>query len=311
MEKIIAPVPRENLKTELNSEVFIRKTNNASNEIYIIDQTTAPETLKEVGRLRELTFRSAGGGTGKAMDIDHYDIMERPFKQLIVWNPRDEEIVGGYRYILCRDLEKKDGQFQSPTSRLFRISETFQEEYMPVTIELGRSFVQPEYQPLRNMRKGMYALDNLWDGLGALVIDHPDIRYFFGKITMYPHFDTLARDLILYFLDKHFPDADELVKPFDPLLPDSPVRQLETILTADNYEEDYKLLVQAVRSRNEAVPPLVNAYMGLSSTMRVFGTSVNPHFGDVEETGIMVTIADIYEHKKKRHLASYINPDRA
>lgn len=305
MDNLIPPVPVARLKAELNADTFVRTTNNGNNEIYSIDHRSGPETLNEIGRLREVTFRAAGGGTGKPADIDHYDTMDKPFQQLIVWNPREEEIVGGYRYILCRDLEQKEGAFISPTSKLFRISDKFQKEYMPYTIELGRSFVQPNYQPLKNIRKGMYSLDNLWDGLGALVVDHPDIKYFFGKITMYPHFDSYARDLILYFMRKYFPDPDELVRPYAPLKQDYPDHELEQVFVAGNYEQDYKLLVQAVRAKNEAVPPLVNAYMGLSATMRTFGTSLNAHFGDVEETGILVTIADIFDNKKERHLSTY------
>jgi hypothetical protein len=305
MQDLIPPIDRGILRSELSPERFVRPTNNGNNEIYIVDAATAPHVMQEIGRLRELSFREAGGGTGKAADIDRYDTMEKPFQQLIVWHPEDQQIVGGYRYILCRDLDIVDGAPQSPTSRLFRLSPRFISEYMPFTIELGRSFVQPAYQPTVNMRKGMYSLDNLWDGLGALVVRNPDIRYFFGKITMYPHFNTRARDLIQYFLRKYFPDPDMLVEPYAPMQLDTPLQELEACFTGGAYDPDYKQLVQQVRSLGEGIPPLVNAYMNLSSTMRTFGTAINEVFGDVEETGIMVTIADIYDAKKDRHVNTY------
>lgn len=303
---MIPPIPREKLREELTPDTFVRTTNNGSNEIHILDHYTAPSVLQEIGRLRELSFRLAGGGTGKEVDLDAYDLMEVPFKQLIVWSPREQEIIGGYRFILCSDLENRNGEIQSPTGRLFRISSDFVRDIMPVTIELGRSFVQPAYQPQQNLRGGMYSLDNLWDGLGSLVVDFPHIQYFFGKITMYPHFNPRARDLILHFLGKHFPSPEGWVVPYEPLVPATSREALDALLPFEDYEQDYKHLIKSVRALGEAIPPLFNAYMNLSASMRVFGTSINTHFGDVEETGILLTIPDIYPQKMERHISTYL-----
>jgi hypothetical protein len=261
--------------------------------------------MRETGRLREITFREAGGGTGLDCDVDIYDTSAQPFMQLIVWNPEEQEIVGGYRFALGKNMIGEDGMPMSPTGALFRFSQKYIEEYLPVSIELGRSFVQPAYQPTVNLRKGMYSLDNLWDGLGAMIIDNPDVKYFFGKVTMYPQYNRLARDLVLFFLQKHFPDKEGLLTPIVPLKIATDRDELKSILNNQNYEDDYKVLVHKVRQLNETVPPLVNAYMNLSATMRTFGTSLNPEFGEVEETGILVTIKDIYDFKKDRHLATY------
>lgn len=306
MEPIIRAVDRVLLEKELNDNTFIRDTNNGNNQIFVFSHSEAPHLMREVGRLRELSFRDAGGGTGKSMDIDAFDTAEIPFKQLIVWDPREKEIVGGYRFLLGRDVSCDEcGNPQTPTSRLFKFSEMFIKEFWPTTIELGRSFVQPMYQPLVNIRRGMYSLDNLWDGLGAITVDHPDMEYFFGKITMYPEFDTYARDLILFFMHKYFPDPDELVRPVNPVLPETREKVLKSIFLGDNYDEDYKILVQKVRSLKMNIPPLVNAYMNLSGTMRTFGTSINKGFGDVEETAIIIKISDIYLQKKDRHISTY------
>jgi len=309
METIIPQVNKELLTQELTKDKLLRKTNNGNNEIYIITNNDSPHVMREIGRLREITFRDAKGGTGKSIDIDDYDLGDNAFKQMIVWDPEEKAIVGGYRYIHCKNLKVENGEVLTPTSRLFSYSQQFIEEYLPYTIELGRSFVQPEYQPTFNLRRGLFALDNLWDGLGALIIEHTDVKYLFGKVTMYPHFDSLARDLILFFLNKYFPDPDKLIQPRKPLKIGTETKILESIFTGDNYKEDYKILVQKVRKIGENVPPLVNAYMNLSSTMRTFGTSINNHFGNVEETGILLTIKDIYLHKKERHVNTYKKPE--
>jgi hypothetical protein len=306
MEIIIPSVDRRLLKKELTDELFVRKTNNGSNSIYIFTHHQAPNLMMEVGRLREISFRDAGGGTGKSADIDEFDIAKIPFRQLIVWNPEDEEIVGGYRFIVGHEVDKdQNGHPLTPTAELFSFSQKYIDQYWPVTIELGRSWVQPMYQPTVNLRKGMYSLDNLWDGLGAITVDNPDAKYFFGKITMYPSYNSFGRDMILFFMHKYFPDKDKLVEPREPLVIQTETNVLQNIFSGVNYEEDYKILVQRIRRLNEHIPPLVNAYMNLSGSMRTFGTAINPGFGNVEETAISITIADIYDYKKDRHLSTY------
>ncbi len=306
MEPIIPPVDINLIEAELTRDKFVRKTNNGNNLIYMFTSVDSPTLMREVGRLREITFRDAGGGTGKAVDIDEFDEGDKPFKQLILWNPVDKEIIGGYRISHGKNLHvDENGIVHSPTAELFRFSKKFIEEYMPICIELGRSFVQPNYQPQYNLRKGMYSLDNLWDGLGAIVIDNPDAEYLFGKVTMYPHFDAFGRDLILFFMDRYFPDKENLLEPIVSLPYNTDASLLEKIFTGSNYEENYKILIREVRARNENIPPLVNAYISLSSTMRTFGTALNRGFGNVEETGIIITIKDIYDFKIVRHISTY------
>ncbi len=310
-EKIIPPVDRELLKSELNRDTFFRTTNNARNEIYVVNAHSSPNTAREIGRLRELSFRQAGGGTGKDCDLDHFDTADVPYNQLIVWDPAAEEIVGGYRYMCCWEVPfDEKGVPQIATAELFRFSDQFLEAYFPYTIELGRSFVQPAYQPSRDNRKSIYSLDNLWDGLGGLVVDHPRLNYFVGKVTMYKSFDPYARDLILYFMHRFFPDKDELIRPDEPLTIHTSEKELEKVFTGNDFEENYRLLSQKVRQRDENIPPLFSSYMSLSPTMRTFGTAFNKGFGGVEETGIMVTIDDIYEAKSRRHVSTYRNDER-
>ena len=284
MEEIIKPVSKELLKAELTEDKRLRMTNKSNNQIYIITHQNAPNVMREIGRLREIAFRAAGGGTGLSMDIDEYDTMEHPYKQLIVWNPEAEEI---------------------------HFSDAFIKEYLPQTIELGRSFVTLEYQSTRAGSKGLFALDNLWDGLGALTVVMPNVKYFFGKVTMYPSYHRRGRDMILHFLKKHFYDKEKLVTPIEPLQLETSEEELNALFCKSTFKEDYKILNCEIRKLGYNIPPLVNAYMSLSPTMRMFGTAVNYEFGDVEETGILIAVDEILEDKRIRHIQTFIesHPD--
>lgn len=307
MEELLAPVPREVIKAELKPDKFMRKTNKGGNEIYIISHKDSPAIMQEIGRLRELSFRDAGGGTGKAIDIDELDISENPYRQLIVWDPDAEEILGGYRYMLCSEASRdENGEIMLATAHLFHFSERFCKEYIPYTLELGRSFVQPDYQSSKTGAKALFALDNLWDGLGALTVDHPEIKYFFGKVTMYSHFHNEARNLIQYFFLKYFRDKENLVYPKKPVDFGIDMEKMDELFDGGDYKEDYKILSQSVRQYGENIPPLFNAYMNLSPSMKTFGTVVNDSFGDVLETGIILTVSDLYEAKVGRHIETYI-----
>ncbi len=311
MKPIIPPIDRDILLQELNDEKFLRKTNNGNNMLYVITHHDSPGVMQEIGRLRELTFRAAGGGTGKETDIDEFDIMPDPYKQIVVWDPSRKEILGGYRYFVCSDSVCYEGEHCNLASgELFSFSKKFRDEYMPWMIELGRSFVQPAYQTTNRNSKGLYALDNLWDGLGAIWMTHKHIKYFFGKVTMYTQYDVEARDLILYFMDKYFGDRENLLVPIEPLILKTDRKILDSVLCGTTYQEDYKLLSQNVRARGENIPPLINAYMSLSPTMKCFGTALNPGFGGVEETAIMVTLEDMYVEKYERHIKSFIPKDK-
>jgi hypothetical protein len=306
MEPLGEPVPEDELAAELSRIGMLRMTNNANNEVYLFDHRDSPLLMHELGRIRELTFRHAGGGTGKAIDLDEYDLdPDNPQKQLVIWDPDNREILGGYRFIFPGHREKDFTVDRYASSSYFTFSEKFIKKYLPHTMELGRSFVRPEYQSTAMGRKSLFALDNLWDGLGAIVIDNRQIRYLFGKVTMYTHYNVQARNMILYFMLKHFPDPDRLAVPDDPIVLDIHEGEMHQIFTGKTFKDDLKILSQEVRKLGENIPPLINAYMNLSPTMKCFGTFINHHFGNVEETGIMITVRDIYIEKINRHLASY------
>lgn len=310
MQDIIKPVDRALLKSELTKEKKLRSTNKSNNEIYIITAHDSPHVMQEIGRLREIAFRYYGGGTGFPVDIDEFDTMENAYRQLIVWSPEDEQILGGYRFLCGSDVRfDVSGKPMLATSHLFNFSEKFNKEFLPYTVELGRSFVTLEYQSTRAGAKGLFVLDNLWDGLGALSVVDPSLQYYFGKVTMYNTYNTEARNMILYFLGMHFPDADKLVTPIYPLKTGTDMEKMKELFRYDNFKDNYKVLNQEVRKFGINVPPLVNAYMSLSPKMRVFGTAINHEFGDVEETGILIAINEILEEKKKRHIETYLKEE--
>lgn len=305
-EPIIEPIEKSLILSELTEDKLLRRTNKANNLIYVVDAHNSPNVMKEIGRLREITFRAAGGGTGLACDIDEYDTMEKPCKQLIVWNPDAEEIIGGYRFILGKNITfDKNGQPRIASAHLFNFSETFNKEYLPYIIELGRSFVVPEYQSSRQGAKSLYALDNLWDGIGALIVECPDMKYMFGKFTMYPSYGTEGRDLILYFLKKYCGDKKALVSPIKPLKIETRIPFLTAKFSGLAFLIAYKRLHTELKNLGLNLPPLVSSYIGLSGTMKCFGTAINDTFGNVEETAILVTIDDIYENKRERHINTY------
>ncbi len=291
------------IEAELTPERMLRRSNKGDNEIYVVDAFNAPNTMREIGRLREIAFRDAGGGTGLECDIDEFDTMKPvPCRQMIVWNPATREIIGGYRFILGEDISFKDGVPNIATSHMFRFSPEFLRDYLPHTIELGRSFVVLNYQNTGSRPNSIYALDNLWDGLGALVVKYPQIRYLFGKVTMYPEYGAECRDMILGFMHRHFPDPDRLVTPIEQLPTRALSPEIQSRYTGADYKEDYRILNHFIRDHGRKITPLVNAYMALSPTMRMFGTAVNREFGYVEESGIFLVIDEIFDDKKERHM---------
>lgn len=308
MKPIIPPIDKEILKQELTTDKFLRPTNKAHNEIYVVTAHNSPNVMREIGRLRELSFRSGGGGTGEEIDVDEYDYMEKPYYQLIVWDPTALEIIGGYRYLPGHDVDfEADGQPKFVMSHLFTFSDKFIKEYIPYTIELGRAFVQPDYQTSKMGMKSLFALDNLWDGLGALIHTVKDARYFIGKVTIYEDYPITARELIYEYMSRYFPDPDKMIAPINPIHVSRNSKLIaKKIFTGIDSSDDYKALQKAVRTEGETIPPLFNAYIGLSNTMRFFGSIFDPDFGSVYETGIMITMADLLETKRKRYIEPYI-----
>lgn len=309
MKPIIEPVSRSLLKAELNEEHLLRNTNRAGNELYIVGPE-AVNVIREIGRLREIAFRNDGGGTGEPLDIDKFDTdPSYGYKQLVLWDPETEEIIGGYRFCLCDEaVFDRFGQPILTSTHMFEFSKKYLKEQFAQTLELGRSFISLEYQSSKAGAKGLYALDNLFDGIGALGILYKNrVKYFFGKMTIYPCYPEEARDMVMYFLTKYFSKGSKRIrlrKGIQEIKINNPKR-LAQLFNGDNYKEDYKVLKAEILKLGVSIPPLVNTYMNLSPTMVYYGTGVNDEFGNVLDSGIMITFDEMYPEKRARHAETF------
>ena len=302
MKPIIAPVETEILLHELEGHL-LRPSNKAGNLIYDITAHECPNVMREIGRLREISYRAGGGGTGKELDIDDQDIMPRPYHQLIVWDPDNNQIIGGYRYLFGHEAEIRNGQPFITSAHLFHYSERFIRDYLPNTIEFGRAFVQPMYQKREMGVKALFALDNIWDGIGAVLFNHPEIRYMIGKVTIYPRYNEQARELIYAYLDRYHKGEQGLIEPYHPLL-SQPLTH--SPFEGEDKQENYHILQHAVREQGTVIPPIFTAYLNLTNDLQFFGNAINDEFGDVLESGIMVDLETVYPEKKERYINSYI-----
>jgi len=302
MQPIIPPIETSLLLAELEGHL-LRPSNKAGNLIYDITSHECPNVMREIARLREISYRDGGGATGKEMDIDDMDTMTHPYHQLIVWDPEHNQIVGGYRYLLGSEAEIRDGQPYITSAHLYHYSERFIRDYLPYTIEFGRAFVQPMYQQREMGVKALFALDNIWDGIGAIMHNHPELRYMIGKVTIYPDYNATARELIYNYLDLYHRGEKGLIEPYKPLT----VQALDASpFEGDDRQENYHILQRAVREQGAVIPPMFSAYLNITNDLYFFGNAINDELANVYETGIMVDLDTVYPEKKERYITPYI-----
>ena len=280
---------------------LLRPSNKADNLIYDITAHECPNVMREIARLREISYREGGGSTGNEMDMDDMDTMARPYHQLIVWDPENRQIVGGYRYLLGSEAEIRDGQPYITSAHLFHYSERFIREFLPYSVEFGRAFVQPMYQKREMGVKALFALDNIWDGIGALLYNHPEIRYLFGKVTIYPDYNATARELIYNYLDRFHRGDCTLFAPYH----EEKVQAIPTPFEGDDLDQNYHLLQHAVREQGTVIPPMFTAYLNITDHLMFMGNAINDELSNVYETGIMVSMDTVYAEKKERYMAPY------
>ena len=302
MKQIIPPVDTSLLQQELDGHL-LRPTNKAGNLIYDITAHECPNVMREIARLREISYRDGGGATGNEMDIDEMDTMARPYHQLIVWDPDHQQIIGGYRYLFGNEAELRNGQPFITSAHLFHYSERFIRDYLPHTIEFGRAFVQPDYQKREMGVKALFALDNIWDGIGAIVYNHPELRWMIGKVTIYPDYNPAARELIYDYLNRYHRGEEGLIAPYQPLA----IRPLDhSPFQGSDRQENYHILQHAIREQGTVIPPMFSAYLNLTNDLYFFGNAINDELANVFETGIMVDLETVYEEKKQRYITPYI-----
>lgn len=309
MKPIIPPVETALIERELEGHL-LRPSNKAGNLIYDITAHECPNTMREIARLRELSYRDGGGATGQEMDIDEMDTMPKPYHQLIVWDPDHRQIIGGYRYLCGSDVEMRpneQGELQPfiTSAHLFHYSERFVREFLPYTIEFGRAFVQPDYQKREMGIKALFALDNIWDGIGAVLHKNPQLRFMIGKVTIYPDYNVQARELIYAYLNQYHRGPEGLFEPYHPFV--NPQSVIETLpFEGDDKQENYHILQRAIREQGTVLPPMFSAYLNLTNDLYFFGNAINDELANVYETGIMVDLETVYEEKKQRYITPYI-----
>ena len=301
MKEIIPPVETALLMSELEGHL-LRPSNKADNLIYDITAHECPNVMREIARLREISYRDGGGATGNEMDIDEMDTMLKPYHQLIVWDPEHQQIIGGYRYLIGTDAEIRDGQPFITSAHLFHYSERFIRDFLPHTIEFGRAFVQPMYQKREMGVKALFALDNIWDGIGAVLVNHPEVWYMIGKVTIYPDYNITARELIYAYLRQYHLGEEGLFEPYHPFI-SAPMET--TPFVGDDKQENYHILQRAVREQGTVIPPMFSAYLNLTNDLLFFGNAINDELANVYETGIMVDVRTVYQEKIDRYLGTY------
>ena len=301
MKEIIPAVETSLLLNELEGHL-LRPSNKADNLIYDITAHECPNVMREIARLREISYRDGGGATGNEMDIDEMDTMTKPYHQLIVWDPEHQQIIGGYRYLICSEAEIRDGQPFITSAHLFHYSERFIKDYLPYTIEFGRAFVQPMYQKREMGVKALFALDNIWDGIGAVLYNHPEVRWMIGKVTIYPDYNVAARELIYAYLRQYHLGEEGLFEPYHPLT-SNPLTA--NPFEGDDKQENYHILQRAVREQGTVIPPMFSAYLNLTNDLLFFGNAINDELANVYETGIMVDVKTVYQEKLDRYMTPY------
>lgn len=306
LQDIIKPISKKVLIDELKTALFLRPTRVGNNEVYIFSSESCPNLMQEVGRLRELTFREAGAGFGKQVDIDEYDTDKNCCKQLIVWDPKNKEIIGGYRFNIFYDLKNKDLKDVPLLNKsLYNISDNFVSEYIPYLVELSRAFIQPMFQPKYAGRKAAFSLDNIWDGLGALVIKYPFLKYYFGRLTFFSNYNSTVRDSIFYFFQKHLKGDVSLLQAKEPLSLETPISYLKKKINMTDVKEDFKSLQLIAKEHNTIIPPLMKSYYNASNSLKVFDPVFDSNFGSSYAAAIIVTIEDIYPSYIKRYIKPY------
>ena len=309
MTPIIDPIPAEVLEQELTKDLFLRQTNKANNEIYVINARNAPNILREIGRLREVTFRIAGAGSGNACDLQSFDIEDDACEQLLVWNPDAKEIIGSYRFTWGNRVTfEENGQPHNNTAHLFHFSDKFSKEYLPYSLEMARAFVQPKYQTAEMGAKSLFALDNLWDGIGGLVALNPQLKYLMGKVSVYCTMPKVARKAIFFYLDKYHGDREQLLKSKQPetFTPEEIALYNEMFPDELTAKDNYKTLNNFVKSHGDKVPPLIHSYIELSSGMVTYGTCSDVDFGDCYDTAMTIELDKIHDNKRARYVESFV-----
>jgi putative hemolysin len=294
-QKCIAhPEEKGEIKKELKNSEFLGETADGK-KIYLYQNSDESVILKEIGRLRELTFRKVKEGTGKKRDLDRYD---KYYKHIILWDDENLEIIGSYRIGTGAEIYEQYGIKGFYSNTLFDFSRRF-EKLLPFSIELGRSFVQPKYW-------GSRALDCLWQGIGKYLKNNPQIKYMFGPVSISSAMPKTAQNLIIYYHDLYYGNKDALVKAKNPfILKKREIDEMEEIFCGYDRNKDFFILKEQLKEYNISIPTLYKHYTGLCENhgVQFLGYNIDKYFNDCIDSMILVEIDKINEKKKKRYFS--------
>ncbi len=284
MQSVAHPEDRRQLRQALRQSERLGTTRDGM-EIYCYRATEASPVMRELGRLREISFRAVGEGTGKRRDTDIYDTY---YEHILLWDDSQLELVGAYRLARCSALTAEQALY---TQTLFKFSPEAA-RYLAEGVELGRSFVQPQYW-------GKAALDYLWQGVGAYLQRYPDVRYLFGPVSISNDIPAPARELLVDFYRKHFPAQSQWVSarlPYE--------AQAKGIFGGEDYTTEFALLKEKMAEFGSAVPPLYKQYSELCDQggVQLAAYNIDPDFADCVDGLVMVDIQKMKPARRKRYL---------
>ncbi|MBT9314062.1 GNAT family N-acyltransferase [Leptothoe spongobia] len=260
--------------------------------------------MSEIGRIRTVEFRREGVDTGKAKDIDTFDYGPNAYRQLVAWDPINQEIVSMYRYIFCQDAIQSDGSIRLSTADQFEFCQNFQTDYLNKTVELGRSVVN---RNAKNCKIGLFAI---WQGLGALLREYPNIKYIFGKVTIPSTYPQPARNLLIEFLQLYHLNVNQLLHPKENV---RVVVDTNSTFRGGDYATEFAYLKKLLKDMEQGIPPLINTYLRTGGDdIQYFGSAYSKGFGNAIAAALLLPTASIKEKQKKQFMDSYTstNPQR-
>lgn len=291
-----SPRNKKLLKEEVKKAEFLGNTIDGK-RIILVDAMQSPSLLRELGRVREISFRAIGGGTGSARDNDLYD---NYYRHLILWDDEELEIVGAYRIGECKDIIANKGTEGLYTYNLCDFNDHFK-DYCNYSVELGRSFVQPKYW-------GSRALDNLWQGVGAYLAHNPNIKYTYGTVTINADTPKKAVAALVYFYSYHFTCSTNMMKAKKPyMMSDEDRVEFDGLFKDVSYKDGFVLLKSYLKDLGTSVPTLFKQYAELydEGAVRFFDFSVNDDLFGVVEGFIIADNTRMKKAKRKRYIENF------
>ena len=289
---------RRYLKKEIEACEKLGETGDGK-DIYLYKHTDSSTIMREIGRLREISFRAVGEGSGSKRDIDIYD---STYNHLILWDKEDLEIVGSYRFGDANAIQKQQGLDGLYTNTLFDYEDSML-PFIEQGLELGRSFVQPKYW-------GRRSLDYLWFGIGAFLAKNPQYRYLFGPVSISATFPSIAKDMLVWYYSHYFPNSAKSAMAKRPyVLSKDTLSQVDEIFCKNDLKEDFKRLKNLLDNTGVAVPTLYKQYsdLCLDGGVRFMDFSVDPDFNNCLDGLVMVDMAMLKENKKKRYIDAHVS----